>query len=273
MSGAVQEQRESGSTAGYAGPIGAVAGRPDGQTNAEWVTNSATGGGLNLILGDPIGQRVAGREAEARTAEERRTIEERQRRRTEDLTKLRAAFGQGDSLDAQGNSKRLGEYLQQYYDAYLTNQLGQVDSAYADTSRRSRQNLARVGQLGSGLDTASRRQTLSEYLRQRQDAVVRAAQAKSALEASVQGQRQSLEQQIGAGTIVNPDYQSYIRQQQSTIDQARAAIPANQLGQVFDVAGEQYRTGRLQEVQGNQGLSAYFGAGGGGSGRSSGRIS
>ncbi len=262
-SGQGDDTRSYGSAAGYAGPIGMLAGRPDGETNSEFVAQGATGGVLNLF-GDPVGANIQRRAGEQQLAQEKARIAGEQTRRAGDISKLRAAFGVGDSADAMSNSKRLADYLSNYYRSFLGNQLSQVDRQYGDTSRRTRQNLARVGQLGSGLETSARRNSLSDYLRGRQEAVTRAAQARTALDSSLTGQRMGLEQQIGAGTLANPDFSSYIRQQQATIDQAQAAIPANQVGQVFDVAGESYRNGRLQEAQGNQGLRAFFPSGGGG---------
>lgn len=238
-------------------------GRDQGMTSREAGTNAATGGFLSqqIISGQ---QR---REMMARTAEEKARIEAEQKLRDTNRGKLRALFGLGDSPDASSNAKRLHDYLDTYYRTFLGNELSQVDRQYGDTTRRSRQNLARVGQLGSGLETSSRRESLSDYLRGRQEAVARAGQARSALDSSLSGQRMSLEQQINAGSLANPDYASYARQQQATIDQAQAAIPANQIGQLFDVAGESYRNGRLQETQGNQGLSAFWSGGGSSGGK------
>jgi hypothetical protein len=268
MSGAVREQRESGGAAGYAGPVGMLAGRPDGQTNTEWTANAITGG----IKADEVNQRVGARQAQAQADDEKRRIQAQLDQRNANVRQLNALFGIGDGNDAMANQKRLADYLDRYYRAFLDSQLGQVDRQYGDATRRTRQNLARVGQLGSGLDTNARRESLSDYLHGRQQAVVRASQAREALDSSLHGQRLSLEQQLNAGTVANPDYASYLRQQQQTIDQAQAAIPANTIGQVFDVAGEAYRNGRLQEAQGNQGLNAYFGGGGAGGSSRGGRI-
>jgi hypothetical protein len=207
------------------------------------------------------------RAADAQVAQEKAAIEQEQATRHANVSRIRALFGVGDSVDAGQNAHRLADYLDRYYRSFLDNQLGQVDRNYGDATRQTRQNLARVGQLGSGLETSSRSATLSDYLRQRQQAVTNASQARSSLDASLTGQRMNLEQQVGAGTVANPDYASYLRNQQAMIDQAQAQIPANQIGQSFDVAGEAYRTGRIQTAVGNQGLSAFSPSGSSGSGR------
>lgn len=234
-----------------------------GYSNKDIATNYMTGG----LFASTVESGRQRDQQKKQYEEEQARVAAETARRHENVNALRAAFGLGDTPNAQANAKRLNDYLNDYYKAFLTNQLGQVDTQYTGATRQSRQNLARVGQLGSGLDAANKTQTLSDYLRGRQDAVARAAAAREGLGSQLAGQRQSLEGQINSGAAVNPDFNSYIAQQLATIDAAKAQIPANTVGNVFRIAGEGYRNGVYDQTQGNQGLSAFFGGGGGSGGR------
>jgi hypothetical protein len=145
----------------------------------------------------------------------------------------------------------------QYYRDVLGANLGEADKQYATTSRQSRQNLARVGQLGSGLDASAQSGTLSDYLRARQQAVLDAAQQRDRLNANLTGQRLNFEQQIQGGGLANPDFGGIAGAAHATLEQARQQIAPAEIGHLFTVAGQGYQQGRIQEAQGNQGLQAF----------------
>lgn len=256
--------KDSGSTLGYAGPIGLLAGKPSNETSTEWYGNALTGGITNAF-GNPVGANEARRLNEQHLAEEQSRIAGEQAQRNQNIARLRAVYGIGDDASAQGNAHTLADTLRQYYQGVLGTNLRAADSQYATTSRQSRQNLARVGQLGSGLDAQSQAGTLSDYLRARQQAVLQASQARDSLSASLAGQRMGFENQINGGSIASPDFGAIAAQRDAALQQAQAQIAPAALGHLFTVAGQGYQQGRIQEAQGNQGMQAFgFGSSGGG---------
>lgn len=189
---------------------------------------------------------------EAESAERMRV-----KQRDTNLAQLREVFGIGNSTSAKGNASTLSQAIEKFYKESLTGNLHQADDMYANTSRTSRQNLARVGQLGSGLDSASRSGTLSDYLRARQSAVSQAASARDRLTNSLTSQRLGLESQISGGSIANPDFGAIAGQRDSTLASAQSSIVPAAVGNLFNAAGNTYFNGRMQEAQGNQGLQAF----------------
>lgn len=213
--------------------------------------------GIGTVMGLQYDQ---GQEAQHQAEQQVADEEARQRgiiaERNANIAKIREAFGIGTSATAQDNATRLADTINQYYNDYLKQNLHTVDDQYAAASRTSRQNLARVGQLGSGLDTANRSTTLSDYLRGRQQAVSKAASAKDSLSASLANQRLGFENQI-AGGGANPDFAGVANQQQALLSSAQSSIPSNAIGNLFSVAGQTYMQGQQQQALGNQGLSAF----------------
>lgn len=176
--------------------------------------------------------------------------------RNDNLSRVREAYGIGNSQAAQGNAKTLADSIDQYYHDALTTNLQGVDDQYSSASRTSRQNLARVGQLGSGLDTSSKSGNLADFIRGRQTAVAKAAAARDSLQGRLGSQRLNLESSITAGGA-NPDFGTIASQQRGLLDQARSEVTPAAVGNLFDVAGASYFGGRQQEAQGNQGLQAF----------------
>lgn len=261
---------KSNSGLGYAGPIGLLAGKPKNQTSGEFYANQLTGG-IQGLLGNPIGQNEQRRLEEIHLKEEQARQKQQRDIRDNNIAQLRAVYGIGDTGEAKNNAHTLADFLGHYYQDLLGVNLREADNQFASTSRQSRQNLARVGQLGSGLDAQAQAGTLSDYLRARQQAVIQASGARDRLNAGLTGQRLGFESQISGGGMANPDFGSIASQRDLTLQQAQAQIAPAAIGHLFNVAGAGYMNGRIQEAQGNQGMQA-FGFGGGGSG-SGGRIS
>lgn len=199
----------------------------------------------------------ARKDARGRTKAEEARLREQQAARDANIGQVREAYGVGSSATAQANAKTLSDSINEYYNNYLSNSLRTVDDQYAGASRTSRQNLARVGQLGSSLDTASRSGNLADYLRGRQQAVASAATAKDNLAAQLTSQRIGLENQISGGTVANPDLTGVASQQQAAIKSAQSQIPASAIGSLFNTAGSTYFNGTVQDAMGNQGLAAF----------------
>jgi len=214
---------------------------------------------------------VQRRQAERQAAAEQARLQQEQDRRDGYVGQIKDLFGVGTGATSASNNQRLTESLNQYYRDALQNDLSGVTAGYSGASRVSRQNLARAGQLGSGLDTSSQAGNLADFLRGRQTAVQDASKKKSDLASALEGLRTNLENGVSSGSLTNPDFSNFAGQQGNIISQARAQIIPNQVGQVFRQAGDTYYNGRTQMAQGNQGLQT-FGFGGGGSG-ASGRIS
>lgn len=259
---------DSGSALGFAGPIGLLAGKPEYQTDEEFYANQLTGGIAGAFLGDPIGKNEQRRMTEEQLKEEQARVAQQKAIRDRNITQLRGVYGIGEDAAAKGNAKTLADFLGSYYQDLLTTNLGAVDQQYASTSRRSRQNLARVGQLGSGLDAQSQAGNLSDYLRARQQAVSQASGARDRVSSNLTGQRLGFENQISSGSLANPDFAGIASQRDGALQQAQAQIAPAAVGHLFNVAGAGYTNGRIQEAQGNQGMQAFgFGGGGGNGGR------
>jgi hypothetical protein len=258
----VGNAKDSGAGLGYAGPIGLLAGKPKNQTSSEFYANQLTGG-IQGLLGNPLGNREQQRIDQQHLDQEQARIAAEQHQRDQNIAQLRSIYGIGDDETAHNNQRTLADFLGSYYRDVLGANLGEADKQYATTSRQSRQNLARVGQLGSGLDASSQSGTLSDYLRARQQAVLDAAQQRDRLNANLTGQRLNFEQQIQGGNLANPDFGGIAAQKQAQLDSARSQIAPAAIGHLFTVAGEGYQQGRIQEAQGNQGLQAFgFGSSG-----------
>ncbi len=230
--------------------------------------------GLQLLTAgqstSAVASNVQRRQSERAAEEEQARVAQEQARRDGYLGQVRDLFGKGTGATSGANGQRLNDALQQYYRDALSSNLSGVTKGYSGASRVSRQNLARAGQLGSGLDTSAQAGNLADFLRGRQRSVQDAAQKKSDLQSALEGLRVNLENGVSSGSMTNPDFSSFATQQQNVINQARSNVIPNQIGQVFRQAGDTYYNGRVQEAQGNRGLQT-FGFGGGSS--AGGRIS
>lgn len=196
-------------------------------------------------------------DAKAAAGKEEARVLLAQQQRDKNLGTVREAYGVGNTATAKNNARTLAQSVQDYYQQYLGNSLRTADDQYAASSRTSRQNLARVGQLGSSLDASSRSGTLSDYLRARQKAVSAAGDAKNSLQNSLTAQRLSLENQINGGTMTSPDTAAMLAQQRAAINSAQSQIAPTALGSLFNTAGNTYFQGKTQEAYGNQGLQAF----------------
>jgi hypothetical protein len=224
--------------------------------------------GLQLLTAgqstSAVASNVARRQAERQAGEEKARLQQEQDRRNGYVAQIRDLFGVGTGAGSAANGQRIADYLNQFYRDKLGSNLSGVTEGFSGASRVSRQNLARAGQLGSGLDTSAQAGNLADFLRGRQRAVGDAAKARDDLSQSFAGLRTNLENSVSSGSLTNPDFASFASQQKNLFDTARANIVPNQIGQVFRQAGDTYYNGATQQAQGNQGLRA-FGFGGGGS--------
>lgn len=235
-------------------------------THDDVVMQAATGG----MATQAVSSRIEGRKAKAAEAAAKERIRVEQERRDNYIGKIRDLFGVGTGADSETNSARLSQLLDTYYRDALDTNLEGVNRGYSGASRVSRQNLARSGQLGSGLDSTTRGGNLAEFLRQRQGAVQRSAQQKSDLSSSLAALRTSLEGQVSGGSMTNPDFTNLANQQLGLVEQARGNLIPQSVGNAFRQAGSTYYNGRVQEAQGNQGLRVFGGGGGSGGNGSAG---
>lgn len=217
-------------------------------------------GGATAAAGTAAGAvegRRARKKAEGRARDEERRVKAEQARRDANLGKVREAYGIGGSAEAQTNQRTLADALREVYQANLGANLREADAGFARTSRTSRQNLARVGQLGSGLDAQAQAGTLSDYLKARRQAVAAAGGARDRLQSSLDSQRLGFEGQVSAGTLANPDFGAIAAQRQGTIQEAQSQVAPQAIGSLFQAAGDTYFQGSQQEAQGNQGMRAF----------------
>jgi hypothetical protein len=201
--------------------------------------------------------RKAKRSAEEEADAQARALQDAQNMRNANIAKLRELFGIGDTAAASSNAQTLNDAIKRLYATMASQGLRQADSGFADASRTSRQNLARVGQLGSGLEANAKSATLSDYLRARQKAITNAAGQRDSLRNQLNSQRMGLEQQIATGQVANPDFQSIIANRDASLSAARSNVVPSAIGQGLTVAGNAYFTGKTQEAQGNQGLNVF----------------
>lgn len=225
--------------------------------------------GLGTLLGyglvdQPYQQQ---QDAEEALSAEKQRIADAIARRNANIAQLRGLFGVGDSADAKNHARTIADAVNNYYQQYLRNNLRQAEQGFAGASRVSRQNLARVGQLGSGLDAGAQSSNLADFLRARQRAITSAASARDGLTSSLTSQRLGLESQIASGSQANPDFAAYAAQRDNTLQQAQKNIIPAALGDLFTQAGQTYFMGRTQEAWGNQGLKAFGLSGNGTGGR------
>jgi hypothetical protein len=243
--------KETGHTGAYISTLGA---------SEKYHLNPGQSG--DYIFG---GRRKA--QSRAETAEQVAAIKAEIARRNALLDRLNAAFGIGSTADAVANKSRLEGLSRKYYDAVIQSNLRDAENAYAGATRIGRQNLARVGQLGSGLDASSRSSNLADFLRARQRSISLGAEQRSRLQNNIENQRMGLASQISGGTLLSPDWEGITKGQQRSYDEARGEIPVNAAANLFNVAGSAYTNGRIQEAQGNQGLAAFVGPSSSGRGR------
>ena len=223
--------------------------------------------GIGTGIGYMYDQGEQGRkDATSAANEEADRIAAAQAQRDANIAKLRALFGIGTGADAQQNKSQIDDALNQYYQMILQQGLSQSEQGFGDANRVSRQNLARVGQLGSGLDANSQASNLSDFIRGRQKAISQAAGQRDSLSNSLTSQRMNLESGLASGTMANPDFSSFAAQRDNALSQARSNVIPSAIGGLFNQAGQTYFSGKMQEAQGNQGLSA-FGFTGGSQGR------
>lgn len=242
-------------------PVGLIYNRSrrGGMTKDEALQNS-------LTLGLNYHKIRSGQIARENAASEQAALEASQGRRDGLIAQLRETFGLGTTQNAATNARTLSDYLSRYQRSALNANLGDIDQRYGAATRVSRQNLARVGQLGSGLDASAARGNLSDFIRSRQKAVAAAAKSKQELSTDLTATRVGLEGQINDGTLANPDFTALGRQNLSRIDSAQRDLLPAAVGQAFRQAGETYRGGQVAAANGNQGLT-FFGGGGGSNGR------
>jgi hypothetical protein len=213
---------------------------------------AAAGTGYGVYEGEQ-----AKNSAKNRADAEANRLRQQQAGRDANIAKIREAYGVGGTETAQTNARSLADRINQYYQSQLDTNLKATDDQFANTSRTSRQNLARVGQLGSGLDSSNRSGNLADYLRARSNAVSTAASKKDQLANSLTSQRLSYENQVSGGTTANPDFGAISAQRDSTLSQAQSQVAPAAIGNLFNTAGSTYFTGKQQEAQGNQGLQAF----------------
>jgi hypothetical protein len=206
--------------------------------------------------------RAQQQDAEDALASEQDRISDAIARRNANIAQLRSLFGVGDSSDAKVNARSIADAISNYYQQYLRQNLSQAEQGFAGSSRVSRQNLARVGQLGSGLDAGAQSSNLADFLRARQRAIAGASSARDNLTSSLTSQRLGLEGQVASGSQANPDFAAFAAQRDNTLQQAQKNIIPAAIGDLFTNAGQAYFTGRTQEAQGNQGLQAFNFTGG-----------
>lgn len=219
----------------------------------KWARYAATG---------PLFWGMIGEHDDAKSQEKMaKEAEERQRRieaeRAANIGKIREQYGIGDSELAQTNQRTIADAINQYYQSILQQNTNSANQQFATSSRTSRQNLARIGQLGGGLDSAARSGTLADFLRSRQQALASAGSARDALKGNLDTQRLGYENAVSGGTVANPDFNAIATQRQNALSQAKSNILPRAVGDLFTTAGNTYFNGRMQEAQGNQGLQAF----------------
>lgn len=215
------------------------------------VTGGLAGGGLGWMEGKARGQ------AEDFAQGEQMRLQQQQAQRDANIAKLREIFGIGNTHAAFANKMSLDDMLKHYYNQLAQGGLHQADAGFGDISRVNKQNLARAGSTGGGLDASTKAKSLSQYLQERQEAMAKAGTARDALSNSLTSQRQGLEGQISSGTTANPDFSSIIANRDNSLRSANANVFPSAIGDVLNTAGGIFGQGARQSAYGNQGLSIF----------------
>jgi hypothetical protein len=177
--------------------------------------------------------------------------------RAANIGKIREQYGIGDSELAKTNQRTIADAINQYYQSLLQQNTNSANQQFATASRTSRQNLARIGQMGGGLDSAARSGTLADFLRARQDALTQASSARDAFKGNIDSQRLGYENAVSGGTVATPDFNAIQSQRSNLLKQAQGNIIPQMVGNLFTTAGNTYFNAKMQEAQGNQGLQAF----------------
>jgi len=202
------------------------------------------------------------------SAEQHRQITQR-RRRDDNIRSLNEAYGIGDSEIAQKNKGGIAQSLQSYYDNILQSGMDEADSNFSQTSKKTRQNIARAGQAGGSIDAQAQSGGLADYMRGRNQAISRARDARTGIQTGLDNQRMSHERAIQGNPSANPNFSSVALERESILNQARGQIAPAAIGNLLRVAGDTYTNGVAQGANGNQGLDAFTSTSG--NGRSTGR--
>lgn len=214
--------------------------------------------GIGTIIGYQMDEGAQARtDAQDAADAEAQRVADAQQKRDALLGRLREVYGVGTSSSAQGNARTIQDAIRQFYQAQLGTNLRNAEDQFAGSSRVSRQNLARVGQLGSGLDASARSSTLADFLKARQTAITQAQSSRDALTNKLTSQRLGLETGISTGQVANPDFSAYAASRDQALSEAQRNIVPQAVGNLFNAAGQTYFQGRVQEAQGNQGMSAF----------------
>lgn len=215
------------------------------------ITGGVAGGGLGWME-----HKAKGAANDFAQGEQMR-LQQQQAQRDANIAKLREIFGIGSTHAAQNNKMSMDDMLKNYYNSLSQNGLNQADTRFADLSRTNKQNLARMGNTGGGLEASTKAKTLSQYLQDRQNALSQAGNARNALSNSLVSQRQGLEGQLSSGTVANPDFSSIIANRDNTLRSANANVIPSAIGDVLNAAGSTFGAGAKQSAYGNQGLSIF----------------
>lgn len=226
--------------------------------NAGTAIGTIASPGIGTVIGYGMDQgRQAKRQAQEQADNQESRIAAAQAQRDANITKLKELFGIGSTTEATTNARTLNDAINKYYKLQSTQNLRQADTGFESASRIGRQNLARVGQLGGGLEAGAKAATLSDYLRTRQKAIASAAGQRDALRNRLTSQRLGLEQQISTGQTANPDFQNVIANRDAELSSAQSNVVPAAIGNAFTTAGSTYFQGRQQEAMGNQGMQAF----------------
>lgn len=142
------------------------------------------------------------------------------------------------NLKARENKAKLEGWLDDYSGAVLESNNAELNDQFMASNTANRWALADRGLLGGSVDAGAQRRQISEMVAGRQKAVMAARDARRNAASSLNNQRLNLEQQVSAGTQLNPDFRAFQEQTQMGLEQVRANIAPTAIGNTFTTLGQ-----------------------------------
>lgn len=144
---------------------------------------------------------------------------------------------QGNAAARESKSK-LDRWLDDYSGAVVEANTQDLNDQFTASTTGNRWALADRGLLGGSDDAGLQRQALSELIAGRQKVVAAGRDARRMGQMQLTNQRLNLEQQVAAGTQLNPDLTANMQQVQMGLDTARSQIVPNAVGNAFTTIGQ-----------------------------------
>ena len=171
------------------------------------------------------------------------------------IAAARTAFGQGTGPASLANSQRLKDYQNQLWRSNYEGALGQAESQYSGGLSSTRQQLARAGLLGSGMEGMAIGNLQQQLLGGRMGAATGANQAQQQFQTGQSQQLAGLESAIRGGGTVSPEQLAGLQNNVSYMKNAASPTMAWQTagGDISQQLASGYASGQMANAYGRRG--------------------